>query len=98
MKKLLLTVIALCFVFSIICENAQAGWVNGYYRANGTYVAPYCRSNPNHTVTDNYSFKGNVNPYTGQEGHNYYRHSPTSSYYEGPRTYESGTIQYHNKY
>lgn len=42
--------------------------VNGYYRSNGTYVNPYHRTAPNNTVSDNYSTKGNVNPYTGQPG------------------------------
>lgn len=42
--------------------------VNGYYRSNGTYVAPYHRTAPNNTISDNYSTKGNVNPYTGQPG------------------------------
>ena len=28
-------------------------YVNGYYRSNGTYVAPHYRSSPNNTVTDN---------------------------------------------
>ena len=32
--------------------------VHGYYRSNGTYVAPYVRTAPNHTVTDNLSYRG----------------------------------------
>ena len=43
--------------------------VDGYYRKDGTYVAPYERSSPNGTSADNYSHEGNVNPYTGKEGH-----------------------------
>lgn len=42
--------------------------VNGYYRSDGTYVAPYHRTAPNNTISDNYSTKGNINPYTGQPG------------------------------
>lgn len=42
--------------------------VRGHYRSNGTYVQPHYRSSPNGTVLDNYSTKGNVNPYTGKEG------------------------------
>lgn len=42
--------------------------VKGYYRKDGTYVAPYVRSAPNGTAADNYSTKGNVNPYTGEAG------------------------------
>ena len=43
-------------------------YVNGYYRNNGTYVNPYMRTSPNNTLMDNYSTRGNVNPYTGQSG------------------------------
>jgi hypothetical protein len=42
--------------------------VNGYTKKDGTYVAPHERTAPNHTNLDNYSTKGNVNPYTGQPG------------------------------
>jgi len=42
--------------------------VNGYYRQNGTYVAPYIRTAPNQTRDDNYSTRGNINPYTLEEG------------------------------
>jgi hypothetical protein len=42
--------------------------VSGYYKSNGTYVAPHHRTAPNSTISDNYSTKGNVNPYTGQAG------------------------------
>jgi len=31
--------------------------VRGYYRGNGTYVAPHVRTAPNHTVTDNLSYR-----------------------------------------
>lgn len=42
--------------------------VRGYTRKDGTYVAPHVRTSPNSTKSDNYSTKGNVNPYTGKEG------------------------------
>jgi Flp pilus assembly pilin Flp len=35
---------ALAAVMLITTLTAQAGWVSGYYRSNGTYVAPYYRS------------------------------------------------------
>ena len=37
-------------------------------RRNGTYVQPHYRTSPNRTRTDNWSSKGNVNPYTGKPG------------------------------
>jgi hypothetical protein len=43
-------------------------YVNGYTRSNGTYVAPHMRSDPDGNPYNNWSTKGNVNPYTGQEG------------------------------
>lgn len=42
--------------------------VDGYFKKDGTYVAPHYRSSPNSTPRDNYSTKGNTNPYTGQAG------------------------------
>ncbi|MCF6271378.1 MAG: hypothetical protein L3J41_16830 [Melioribacteraceae bacterium] len=42
--------------------------VSGYYRSNGTYVQPYFRTAPNSTNRDNFSTRGNVNPYTGKPG------------------------------
>lgn len=43
-------------------------YVSGYTRRDGTYVAPHYRSSPNSTTADNYSTRGNVNPYTGKPG------------------------------
>jgi len=87
MKKVLFMMTVLFLSSALISGNAFAGQVEGYYRSNGTYVAPHYRSNPNSTVTDNYNFKGNINPYTGREGHNYYRNNPTSPYYDGTHQY-----------
>jgi hypothetical protein len=39
LTKLALAAVILCSAFA-----AQAGWVGGYTRSNGTYVAPYYRS------------------------------------------------------
>lgn len=54
---------------------------NGYLRLDGAYVQGYYRSSPDPTVQNNYSYKGNENPYTGQIGSNYYRNNTTSAYY-----------------
>lgn len=80
MKKALLL---LCVLFFACCSVCYAERVNGYMRSNGTIVNSYNRSDPNGTVTDNYSYKGNYNPYTGKMGSNYYRHSRSSQYYQG---------------
>lgn len=63
MKKLLVLVLMLS-----IMPIAHATHVRGYYRSNGTYVAPYTRTRANYTKLDNYSTRGNCNPYTGRSG------------------------------
>lgn len=42
--------------------------VRAHVTKKGTYVAPSHATNPDQTKRDNYSHKGNVNPYTGKEG------------------------------
>ncbi len=48
--------------------NAKTVNVRGYTTKTGRYVQPYKRTSPNHTKLDNWSHKGNVNPYSGKEG------------------------------
>ena len=43
-------------------------YVKGYHRSDGTYVEGHYRSTPNKSKADNYSYKGNRNPYTGEKG------------------------------
>jgi hypothetical protein len=47
---------------------ASSHSVRAYVRSNGTYVAPHHATNPNGTRTDNWSTRGNINPYTGKAG------------------------------
>ena len=42
--------------------------VSGYTRRDGTYVHSYKATDPNGTRNDNFSTRGNVNPYTGEAG------------------------------
>ncbi|MDR6536976.1 hypothetical protein [Variovorax soli] len=49
-------------------SSSSSHSVSGHVRSNGTYVAPSHATNPNGTKSDNYSTKGNINPYTGKEG------------------------------
>ncbi len=42
--------------------------VSGYTKKNGTVVQPHYRSAPDGTKANNWSTKGNVNPYTGKAG------------------------------
>jgi len=64
MKTKILFIIIL--MFASIAEARVS--VKGYVKSNGTYVAPHVRSNPNHSKYDNYSTRGNINPYTGKKG------------------------------
>jgi len=49
--------------------TAQAQeYTNGYYRSNGTYVQGYYHTAPDGNPYNNYSSRGNTNPYNGQNG------------------------------
>lgn len=43
-------------------------YVRGYYRSNGTYVAPHYRSYQDGNFYNNWSTYPNINPYTGRYG------------------------------
>lgn len=62
-------VVILLFVLSCPAFAVGNHSVRGYSKKNGTYVAPHRQTNSNHTQRDNWSAKGNVNPYTGKVGH-----------------------------
>lgn len=49
-------------------SSSQGHSVRGHYNSNGSYTEPHYRSNPNSTQLDNYSTRGNTNPYTGSTG------------------------------
>lgn len=48
--------------------NPGYHWVRGYTRSDGVYVPAHIQTNPNDTLWDNYSTRGNTNWYTGQNG------------------------------
>lgn len=91
----------LCTSIFVFALNADAVSVKGYYRSNGTYVAPYQRSAPDSNPYNNYSFPGNTNPYTGKTAggsstsylNNYYKNSSPSNIYSGGYSgiYSSGS-------
>ena len=62
-------------------------YVRGYTRSDGTYVQPHYRSAPNSTTYDNWSSRGNVNPYTGRQG-------TQSPYRDSNSTYGSRSTSY----
>ena len=42
--------------------------ISGHVRSDGTYVAPHMATDSDQTRNDNYSTRGNLNPYTGAPG------------------------------
>ena len=69
-KYLLLIFLALVVAANPVQSqtNPKHVKVKGYYRKDGTYVRPHYRTAPNSTNRDNFSTRGNVNPYTGKPG------------------------------
>lgn len=49
-------------------SNPRATYVAPTVRRDGTFVRGHARSRPNGTQLDNWSTRGNVNPYTGRKG------------------------------
>ena len=68
MKKVLFLALVLSFV-SFSRAEAKTVYVKSYYKpSTGTFVSPSYRTSPNSTKLDNYSTKGNYNPYSGKSG------------------------------
>lgn len=55
MKLVFSFFIALALLF-LPASTANAGWVNGYFRSDGTYVNGYYRTDPDLYKWNNYSF------------------------------------------
>lgn len=65
MKKIVL-IAAMFLVFASMAEAGQR--TRGYWKKNGTYVSPHYRTSPDSSKMNNWSTKGNINPYTGKRG------------------------------
>ncbi|MDO8240993.1 MAG: hypothetical protein Q7T51_03385 [Candidatus Moranbacteria bacterium] len=65
MKILIAIFLVLLIPLSVFARDVQ---VKGYVRKDGTYVQPHYRTAPDSTISNNYSTKGNINPYTGEAG------------------------------
>lgn len=76
LKKLILTAGLVVFATATAAQaqyggtgsNSSSHTRQGYTTSSGTYVPPSHATNPNSTTSDNYSTRGNVNPYTGAVG------------------------------
>lgn len=81
--RIVLLFLTLTLTFQVIAQVR----VSGYYRRDGTYVRPHYRSNPDGNPYNNWSYPGNVNPYTGRRAtgnpdtylKNYYNRSSNRS-------------------
>ncbi|MBU4338542.1 hypothetical protein KKD57_03220 [Patescibacteria group bacterium] len=72
MKKILsIFLVSLIMVLSVFnLAEAKTIKVKPYYKpSTGRYVQPHYKTSPNKTKFDNYSTKGNYNPYTGKKGY-----------------------------
>jgi hypothetical protein len=65
MRKIIFLMIALLFANESITASTR---VRSYTKKNGKHVNSYHRSEADGTDLNNYSTKGNVNPYTGKRG------------------------------
>jgi hypothetical protein len=96
MKQLFTILLLLLTLFSFAQTNPNHVYVSGYYKSNGTYVKPHYRTAPNSTNRDNFSTRGNINPYTGQPG--YITPDNTTTTYTPSTTYSNSTYSNTNPY
>lgn len=103
--KTFLGVLGIVLVASFFAPSqAEATYVNGYYRSNGTYVEPHYRSNPNGLTYDNYSYRsGSMYNSTYQSpsyGSSWNTPSYTTQpdYYSGYNSYRSTPRSSYNPY
>lgn len=69
--KTALAGLALALLLFVSAGSAEAKTikVKAYFKpSQGSYVMPSYRTSPNKTKLDNYSTKGNYNPYSGKKG------------------------------
>ena len=71
--------------------NYNTTTVSGYTRSNGTYVQSHVRTMPNTTNWDNYSTKGNSNPFTGSTGYRARDYSSSAYNYGAGHTIHTGS-------
>jgi antitoxin component YwqK of YwqJK toxin-antitoxin module len=69
--------------------NSKHVYVKPHVRANGTYVEGHYRTAPNSTNRDNFSTRGNTNPYTGQPGWVEPDNKPSTTYQSPPSIYST---------
>ena len=69
MKKTILCIAIVVTLLVTTSVEAKTIKIKSYYKPSvGKYVMPSYRTSPNKTKFDNYSTKGNYNPYSGKKG------------------------------
>ena len=66
MKHVVILLTALAFAATAAAKPSHS--VRGHVTKKGTYVPPSRATNPDKSKSNNYSHKGNVNPYNGKPG------------------------------
>lgn len=66
--KIIAIAAALLLATTAASAQQRTVTVQGHTRSDGTYVPSHQRTAPNSTQSDNWTTKGNTNPYTGQAG------------------------------
>ena len=69
---------AIGFLTSMSFAQQKEIYVSGYVKTNGTVVQSHVRTAPDKSFDNNWTTKGNVNPYNGNVGT---KTSPTSTSY-----------------
>jgi len=70
-KSSIMIALSVIFCMAMSVEAEARGGSHSrraHIKRDGTYVAPSRATNPNSTKIDNWSTKGNFNPYTGKLG------------------------------
>ena len=104
MKKIIFLVLLSLFAFNNTIEAQTKKptdvYVKPYTRKDGVKVKGHYRTAPNYTNRDNFSTKGNVNPYTGKKGivnpdNNRLNYSGSNNYstYDGQYYYNYGSYR-----
>lgn len=76
-KTIFISILLVLFAASSVCAQV---WVDPYNRRDGSYVPGHYRSQQDNTPLNNWSTRGNVNPYTGEKGY-------TDPYRQNTHTY-----------
>ena len=95
MKKLSIIALLLC-ASAVAVKPKQPQYVRPHFTTDGTYVGGYYRTPRDNTPDDNYSYRGNYNPYTGATGtgHVQYQEGQTATYQGRQVIYQNGQWYY----